>query len=339
MVKNICICGGGNLGHVIAGYLASKSSLYSVSILTSKPKLWSNRLEIKNPDNTSIFGDICKVTDDPQSIIPPADYIFICLPGPYIEKELKKITPYLSDFTKVGTIVSSTGFFFIAHELQIKNALFGFHRVPFISRIETYGHKAQLLGFKKNLTLCIENSKDPNSISEELQVMFNTPIIMANNFLEVSLSNSNPLLHPARLYTLWKDYDEKIFYDSNVLFYENWDNQASELYVALDDEFQTLLSLLPVDRKMIPPVLEYYESGNIDALTQKITSISAFKGIKAPMVRTRKGWIPDFSSRYFTEDFSYGMKYILTTSRNLNLDLSLIRKVYEWGNKRARTNE
>ena len=34
---NITICGGGNLGHVVAGYLSSQSA-NAVSLLTSRPR-------------------------------------------------------------------------------------------------------------------------------------------------------------------------------------------------------------------------------------------------------------------------------------------------------------
>lgn len=42
---NICICGGGNLGHVMAGFLAAHS-FCEVSILSGHPDKWSNELEL-----------------------------------------------------------------------------------------------------------------------------------------------------------------------------------------------------------------------------------------------------------------------------------------------------
>ena len=40
----ICICGGGNLGHVCAGFLANRG--HEVSILTTKPERWTSEIEI-----------------------------------------------------------------------------------------------------------------------------------------------------------------------------------------------------------------------------------------------------------------------------------------------------
>ena len=40
---------------------------------------------------------------------------------------------------------------------------------------------------------------------------------------------------------------------------------------------------------------------------------------------------PDFSSRYFTEDFPYGMRFIVETADKYEQKISIIRKVYDWG--------
>ena len=69
----------------------------------------------------------------------------------------------------VGSIVSSTGFFIFAHEIfGDKAPLFGFQRVPFISRSKEYGKIGQLLGYKKSLNVAIENYED--SFTETLPI-------------------------------------------------------------------------------------------------------------------------------------------------------------------------
>ena len=40
---------------------------------------------------------------------------------------------------------------------------------------------------------------------------------------------------------------------------------------------------------------------------------------------------PDFSSRYFTEDFPYGMRFIVETANRFNVDIPTINLVYQWG--------
>ena len=57
---NICICGGGNLGHVVSGYLGAKSDV-NVGILTRHPERWARQLEITLPDGSSVNGKLAVV--------------------------------------------------------------------------------------------------------------------------------------------------------------------------------------------------------------------------------------------------------------------------------------
>lgn len=50
----ICICGGGNLGHVTAGFLASQENV-QVSLLTTKPECWSQYLEVIDGNGKTYF--------------------------------------------------------------------------------------------------------------------------------------------------------------------------------------------------------------------------------------------------------------------------------------------
>jgi hypothetical protein len=329
---NICICGGGNLGHVIGGYLAAKPDI-NVSILTRHPERWGIQLEITLPNGSSTKGDLDIVTNAPSKVIPNTDIAFICLPGMYIRKEIEEIKPYLSPKTVVGTVVSSTGFFFQAHELIPNQPTFGFQRVPYIARTDEYGHKANLLGFRKELFVVIENAADTESLRSTLEDILDTPVRLLENFYEVALTNSNPLLHTSRLYTQWKDWHEGVFYPRQTLFYEEWTPETAQLYIDMDNEFQQLLQILGVRKGAIPPVLDYYESHDAESLCHKIQIIPAFKGLKSPMIETPQGWIPDSHSRYFTEDFGYGLKYIYQLAQQHHLSTPNINKVYDWGKK------
>ena len=325
----ICICGGGNLGHVCAGFLANRG--HQVSILTTKPERWNSEIEIAAPDG--IFtGIISLISSDPKEVIPQAEMVLICLPGYAIHDELVKIKPFLSKETIVGSVVSSTGFFFEAFKVLPSDIpLFGFQRVPFISRIIDYGKKAELKGYKETLHVAIENTLEKESIRKQLEKLFEKPVSLADNFYEVSLSNSNPLLHPARLYTMWKDWHYGIVYPRNPQFYAEWTLEASTLLIKMDDEFQQLLKALGLKPGCIPTILDYYESTDAVSLTQKLHDIKAFQGILSPMKEIKDGWIPDFSSRYFTEDFPYGMRFIVETAHKQSVTIPTIEEVYQWG--------
>ena len=325
-MKTICICGGGALGLVVASVLSNTRQL-TVHMLTARPQKWSHTIEAKDQEGKIYQGTLDKISSDPEDVIPQSDIVLLCLPGFLIEQTLKQIKPYITT-QAIGSIVSSTGFFFRAHEIFGKNtSLFGFQRVPYIARVEEYGHRAALLGYKKQLYMACENL-DPIFIEQWSEWLY-TPISLLQSYLEASLSNSNPLLHPARLYGLWHNWNGQT-YPEQDLFYANWDKYSSEIYIAMDNEFQQLCKRLNVS---IQSVLDYYESADAESLTRKLNSIEAFKTILAPMTRTEEGWLPDFKSRYFTEDFPFGLQLIKDLAVKYQVETPTIDKVLAWGKK------
>lgn len=326
---NICICGGGALGHVCAAILSSPYN--SISILTGQPEKWNKNICITDNSGQVLHGKLEHVSSNPSEVIPNTDIIILCLPGFLIEKELKAIKPYLNKKTIIGSIVSSTGFFFSAHSILSPNCkLFGFQRVPYIARVREYGKNANLLGYKKQLHIAVENITDKEAFRNWIETAFGTPTDLLDNFYEASLSNSNPILHTGRLYSMWHDWDGTP-YPNCTLFYNEWTDKASEILIAMDKEFHDLLKQLPVRAHAVPSLLDYYESNDSHSLSEKLKSIEAFKTIPAPMQETKNGWIPDFQSRYFTEDFPYGLRFIKELAQQHNIKTPVIDKVYEWG--------
>ena len=166
---------------------------------------------------------------------------------------------------------------------------------------------------------------------KQLQGWFERPVYLLTNFYEASLTNSNPLLHTSRLYTMFGGMNEGKAYNRMLYFYEEWTEEAADLYIKMDEEFFRLLKVLPVTDGFLPTVLEYYESHDAKSLAEKLSSIQGFKGITSPMIETADGWIADFSSRYFTEDFPFGLKYIWLLAHDNHISCPYIDMVYEWG--------
>ena len=330
-MKKVCICGGGNLGHVVAGFLAAHGDC-EVSLLTRHPKRWQQQLEITTPDGEILKGQIKAISSNPTDVVSQADIVLLCLPGFSIREVLQQIAPALAQGTAVGSIVCSTGFFFEAFKiLPSSTPLFGFQRVPFISRLKQYGCSADLLGYKPSLNIAIEQTNEKEALRADIERFFKVPVKLLSSYYEVSLTNSNPLLHPARLYSLWKDWHEGVVYPQESLFYEEWTIEASTYLIKMDNEFQQLLDVLPVTKGSIPTILDYYESTDAVSLANKLQSIQAFKGIKSPMKKVDGGYIPDFGSRYFTEDFPYGLQIVQQQSRQHDISTPTIDEILHWG--------
>lgn len=333
-MKKICICGGGALGHVTAAFLSVEDGI-TVNLLTSRPEMWLHDVEVSLPEGRSIRGHISVISSDPLETVSGADVVLICLPGFLIEGEIAKIRPYLSPDSYVGCIFSSTGFFFDALKMLPENQpLWGFQRVPFIARVREYGRSAAILGYKDSLGIAVEHVDygAKSDFARWVQTVFQRPVTLLGNYLEASLTNSNPLLHTSRLYSMFSGWRRGQYYPSPLPFYEGWSLDAAELLMAMDREFFSLLAVLPVRSGAIKPIAEYYDSVDAASLASKLSSIPAFKGIMAPMIQVGdNGWIPDFASRYFTEDFPYGLRFIRDLAHSHGVAVPKIDTVYVWG--------
>ena len=332
-MKRICLCGGGSLGHVIAAWLSAKGTA-EVSILTGSPDRWNKEINVFLPESEVLTGHLTSVSGNPEEVISDADVVLFCYPGFMIASELERIKPFLKQDAYVGSVFSSTGFFFEALRiLSPSQPLWGFQRVPFICRVQEYGSSARLLGYKPCYHIAVENVPDEQKrkFADIISEWFERPVHLLKNYYEASLTNSNPLLHTSRLYTMFGRENEGRVYPRMINFYEDWTVEAADVLIKMDREFFELLKVLPVTEGYLPPILEYYESHDAQSLAAKLSSIAGFKGITSPMIQTEDGWIPDFKSRYFTEDFPYGLRYIWQLAHSHNISTPVIDEVYQWG--------
>lgn len=333
--KTLCICGGGSLGHVIAGTASFRG--FRVNLFSPRAETWQDEIVIRDCNGKLFNGKLEKKSAFPEEVIASSDIVLLCVPGFLIRSTLEKIVPYLREGAAVGSVVSSSGFFFEAQDILPKTIpIFGFQRVPYIARTIEYGKCAELLGYKNELRLATENFDSADS-RESFRVLvekiFETPVSLLNSFWEAALTNSNPLLHPCRLYGMWSKWDGKTVYEQCPRFYEDWDDFSSETLVAADEEFFALLEKLPVTSGAIPRLLDYYECSDASALTRKMKSIPAFKKILAPMLSVPGGFIPDVNNRYFTEDIPFGMQIIKKLAAQHGIVTPTIDAVLSWAKK------
>ena len=117
------------------------------------------------------------------------------------------------------------------------------------------------------------------------------------------------------------------------MFYEEWDEESSRILFECDDELRKICNKLDkLNLEEVVSLKEYYESKTEEKFANKLKSIKSFKGIKAPMIKSKGKYIPDYESRYFTEDFPYGLLIIKWFALICDI-ITLIQIVQDRGNE------
>ncbi|WP_372643871.1 NAD/NADP octopine/nopaline dehydrogenase family protein [Ancylomarina sp.] len=329
----IGICGGGNIAHSLIGLLGADTS-NEVRLLTRKPSEWQKQVRVINCEGSDLLGEISLVSDDASQIIPECELIILALPSQARESLIKQIAPFVSEGTWIGSFPGMGNFELICHKhlpLKEKNIrVFASQRVPCIARVSEYGKEVVMTSKKDSMAVVTLNPAYAEEISNLLSSLLDMQILPLNNFLEVTLSTSNPILHPARMYALFKDMKADEVWDKNPTFYESWNLESSEILIKMDEEVHNLLEKIPFDLSGIKPLLEHYDSTNAKELTKKLTSIQAFKGLLSPMKKIDEGFVIDLESRYFIEDISYGLILIKDIAHLFSINTPTIDQVIYW---------
>jgi len=330
---NIVVCGGGSMGHAIAGELSLHDHT-NISVLTRSPERWENIINIKTPKEETYKSKQLFITSEANKVIPNADIIIITVPNFGIKEVIDQIAPHYNSKSWIGSVQCAGGFFWTLFDKLGKiEKTFGFQRVPYICRTLKYGKSVHIMGNKDSLDVYYNHTDGSNTFKETLEELFSVKINPFNHYLDVSISNSNPILHPTRLYALFKDWNEKITYEKEFYFYEEWNNTSSELLIQCDKELSEVINKIPIDLSHIKSIKQHYEVDNETELTFKLQSINAFKGIKTSMLKQNDGFIPNFSNRYFTEDIPYGLLLIKGLALLTKVDVPTIDKILFWSQK------
>ena len=171
----------------------------------------------------TFVGDIHKISNDFADVIPDADVIFLCLPVHQYRNALGKLAPYINRAKKeifVGTIYGQAGFNWMVHEIVKKHNLtnlvaFSLGLIPWICRAEQYGAIGICYGGKKTNVAAVSPADRFDHLNEiffkniSLTQLGVGKFVQACSFISLTLSVDNQIIHPSRMYGLWKRYGGK----------------------------------------------------------------------------------------------------------------------------------
>ena len=333
MIKTITVFGGGNIGTYFACVAAQKG--YAVTVYSSKPEIFHKDLQIVNQNGeVTATGTLSDVTDDVEKAM-NSDLLFVAYPSFMFSDFAEKILPYVKNGQQICVLPGTGGAEFSFSECIRKGAvLLGLQRVPAVARLREYGH-----------TVCVEGKRDclyvasiPHTYADQfatvLADLFDMKCESLPNYLCVTMTPSNPILHTSRLYAMFSDYEPGKTYEKNPLFYGEWTDASSEMLIACDAEHQNMLKRFDkMDLSGVKSLKLHYESETVPEMTAKLTSIQSLHNILSPMVQTENGFVPDFSSRYFSADFPYGLAIIEAFGDLTGSTIPRIRESMNWYRK------
>ncbi|CAK4075033.1 unnamed protein product [Aphanomyces euteiches] len=331
----VCICGGGNGAHVAAGYLASKG--IRVHVLTRQPELWDEEVRITTKgssweDKGEIVGRLTMVTSNAKNAIPTADIIFVAAPANAHPPILEKIAPYLKPGAILGALFAQGGFDWAAKRalgtdgLNRLHLLFGLQNIPWICKATTYGKEAKIIGPKKSLYVAAYPVERKEIAARCMEDLFDIPCATVANFLNLTLTPSNQIIHPARYYAIFRDWDGKKTYTKKELearrgltLYADFDEFSAEQLSMLDNELQQvkyallqrfpaldLSDVLPMDAR----VVKQYGDDVADRSSLKAIFATnlGYAGCNTPLKEVSPGaFHPAVDSRLFWEDIPFGL--------------------------------
>jgi opine dehydrogenase len=306
-VSSICICGGGSLGHALAAVLGNQN--LDVRLLTRRPGLWEKEIIVNYRDVAVLKGTLQAVSAKPSETVAGAGIVIITTPSYAYLELFEQIQPFLSATAILGTLTAVGGFEWITHQHQ--GVVFGMQRAPYVCRTEKYGKSVLVTGVRENVYVGTRPANEATAVANTLQELLQLNVLPLPNYLSASLAPANPIFHSVRNYSLAQI--------PSALFYEDWDDYASILFLQCDDEIQQLSRALGVSH--VPSIRQHYHANTAEELTKVIRNIESLKGIPAPH---------DRSHRFFTEDMLINLPYFLHIGKLAGVPMPTIQMLADW---------
>jgi hypothetical protein len=332
----VCIVGGGHIGTTLACYIKHTDPAKEVCLFTRKPERFASVLkcnDIEGGFSYEVSPDC--ISNDPAVAAVGADIVFIALPHFAVEKAFADIAPYVAEGAYIGVLPGSGGFeFFFDHYFAARHGkLFGFQRVPFTAKLVEYGKECNLKSWKPNSVVGTLRAADLDGACAMVEEC-GLRTARAANFLAVSLTPSNPVLHTSRTHEIFGAFDKDHEFDEHLHFYVGWGDGASRTLFGVDGELHQLFDRIPeLDMSAVIPLGQHYEAPTVEAMTAKINSIATFQTVMAPMKPspiTPGKFVANLESRLFTEDFPWGLAIIRAYCEIFGVETPTIDKVLGW---------
>ncbi|WP_028855982.1 NAD/NADP octopine/nopaline dehydrogenase family protein [Psychrilyobacter atlanticus] len=354
-MKKITIVGGGSSAHIVAPLLANSG--FRVTILTSKPDLWKKTLKVefqsKNGEVKKIVeGKIHLATSNEKTALKDAEIILLCMPVSQYFKVLLRIGEYIPKDKEVwlGSIYGQGGFNWMCNEIKEKFSLdklvyFSYGLIPWICRTKEYGSTGITYGAKYINIVSVFPKDKFNELNNDLFKKISlegyetSKTCQADNFLSLTLSVDNQIIHTSRMYGLylknkqgWKTLDEVPY------FYREFDESSADILKRLDADYDKVRQKIKIQNPTEPfdYMLNYLDlerftnNSSNENIKESFVNSKTLGQIKTPVMKEGEKYILDKNSRFFTDDIFYGIAIVKWLADKYKIAVPMINELLNW---------
>ncbi len=355
--KVVTIVGGGASAHALIVTLSGRD--LQVQLLTRRPNDWLHNVElqlqsVEQEILRTFSGHLTRVSSHPIEVIPNSDIVVLCMPVHAYRHALHRIAKYLPHdrLVCIGTLYGQGGFNWMVKEISKKFTLnhlvtFAVGLLPWICRVREYGRVGVIYGGCKSVNIA---AVAPHHFFGFLNDFFFSAICkdwfetgtfhQAENFLSLTLSVDNQIIHPARCFGLYtRDGGKWSKLEEVPYFYRDFDDFSAHILSELDADYSMIRDGV---KKHFPDIyfsymLDYlsleqlsYQSTNSN-IRDSFTTSKTLGAIKPPIRQLDTGeWEIDTSHRFFTDDIDYGLCIAQWIAYQIGYSVPTIDMVVNW---------
>ena len=347
----VCIVGGGNAAQAMAALFPARGISCNMFVPYGDEALRIQEgideqgyiaadFASHNEPAGEIKGRPDKISSNAADVVPECNVLILPLPSFAYQDVLTKIKPHIKKGTYIGATPGQGGFDWVAKEVlgDVINdvVLFSIMPMPFNCRITDFGKRVSVQEFKRRYKV---GATPSNSCQETVSItnqLFGYSESCGHS-LNCSLYPINAVIHPARLYSLCKDWQEGDVLGENPLFYEDMNDESVELMDAVNRELIEIgraINSKSVENVNVPHIKDflagYVYRDNSPTLKTFFMTNQAYKGFRCPFIKKDNGWVPDFKNRYFTEDIPLGLCLYKGVAELVGVDTPMIDQILGW---------
>lgn len=350
-INTITICGGGNAAHamipIIRNHFSGKLNLFlpfgdeanHFQKLIDKKGFLSATIGEKK-----LYGRPDKVSKFAKEVCKEADLILIPLPAFAHEQTLLQIVPFLKEEAIIGAIPARSGFEYAALKILKDNQkeevkIFGLQTLPWACRIKEYAASVNILGKKKSVGMAAFPHKITPKLASFLSRVLDLKIEPLPNMLTLTLANVGQIIHPGIMCGLFKGKEQATYQEETIpLFYQGVTKEIAKTLKAMSDEILILTEKIKaLDKNVnldhvlgLKDWLIYSYEGSIEdksTIQTCFNTNSAYQGLRAPVKKENDYFLPDFNSRYLTEDVPFGLIVIKFIAKLAEVETPVIDEI------------